>query len=194
MKIGIIGAGFVGESLAHGLTKAGHSVMLSSRTPDSDKMQALIADIGDAASVGIPQATVDFSEVVALAVPTDAVDNFVQNVDGLSDKIILDMTQGDSESIAQITGARVVKIFNMVGAEHYQNPQFGDQAATMLYCGDAADAKQTAAQLASDLGFDAIDFGELAAYPHLVNLAYAWIHLAFRAGQGRDIAFKVLKR
>ena len=44
MKIGVIGAGFVGQSFAKALVAVGHEVMLSSRDPHSERMQSLKLD------------------------------------------------------------------------------------------------------------------------------------------------------
>lgn len=193
MKVAIIGAGFVGESLARALLKAGHEVMLSSRTPQSEKMQTLIADLGAGAQAGTVDETAVFSDIVALAVSGNVIEDAVNSAGDLSGKVLLDMTQGDSGKLAEISGAKVVKIFNTIGAEHYQAPEFSGVAATMLYCGDDADAKRIAGGLATDIGFDAIDAGGLAMWQQLVNLAFVWINL-MRGGMGRDFAFKIVKK
>ncbi|HLA44069.1 MAG TPA: NAD(P)-binding domain-containing protein [Aggregatilineales bacterium] len=193
MKVAIIGAGFVGENLAHALIKVGHEVVLSSRTPDSEKIQTLIADLGEAARAGTVQATFAFSDVIAIALSWEAARGVAMGAGDWSGKILLDMTQGDSKELAELTGARVVKIFNTIGAEHYQNPDFNGQVASMLYCGDDAEAKRIAGQLATDIGFDAIDVGDLSMSVHLVNLARLWITL-MRQSMGRDFAFKLIKK
>lgn len=193
MKIAIMGAGTVGESLARALLKAGHEVMLSSRTPESEKMQSLKADLGARASIGTVPQTLAYSDIIAIAMNWDVIPEMVLAAGDWTGKIVLDMTQGAAETMLQLTGGRVVKIFNTIGAEHYQNPDFAGQAATMFYCGDDAEAKRIAAQLASDIGFDAIDAGGLAANKHLVNLAQFWVYL-MRSGQGREMAFKLLKK
>ena len=193
MKVAIMGAGFVGASLGTALVNAGHGIMFSSRDPASDKMQALISETGVAAHAGTVQETLAYSDVVVFALSWDGALDVAASAGDWSGKIILDMTQGDSAKLAEITGARVVKIFNTIGAEHYQNPDFGGLPATMYYCGDDADAKQTAAQLASDLGFDPFDAGDLSMNKHLVNLAMFWITL-MRNGFGRDFAFKIIRK
>jgi predicted dinucleotide-binding enzyme len=63
----------------------------------------------------------------------------------------------------------------------------------MFYCGDDAGAKQVAAALASDLGFDPVDAGPLTSARLLEPLAMLWISLAIR-GQGREIAFRLMRR
>ena len=55
----------------------------------------------------------------------------------------------------------MVKILNTVGFNIMNNPQFGRDQALMFYCGDDAEAKRIAFQLATELGFDPIDAGPL---------------------------------
>jgi len=193
MKIAIMGAGFVGESLARAVCKVGHNVMLSSRNPDSEKMRDLVADIGKNVEAGTVQETLAFSDVVALALPFDAARDVAHNAGDWSGKVILDMTQGDMTELQAITGASVVKIFNTIGAEHYQDPHFSGLSASMFYCGDDPDAKKIAAKIAADINFAAIDAGDSSMGHHLVNLAMFWITL-MRNGMGRDFAFKVITK
>ena len=75
-----------------------------------------------------------------------------------------------------------------------ENPKYPQGPATMFYCGDDAEAKKVAAQLAGDLGFDPIDAGGLAIARLLEPCAMLWIHLAFRQKMGREFAFKVMRR
>ena len=93
--------------------------------------------------------TLAYSDVIALALGWDAALEVARHDIDWSSKVVLDMTQGDSSQLAELSGANVVKIFNTIGAEHYQDPTFGGLSASMLYCGDDADAKAVAGQLAS---------------------------------------------
>lgn len=205
MKIAIIGAGTVGESLARALAKAGHSVMLSSRNPNSDKMQSLVNSIGADAQAGTVAETLAFSDVVALAIRPDTLPDVVGASGNWAEKIVIDMMNrfdtaaADSagslaQDVATMTGARVVKALNTIGAEWYQDPKFGGQAASMLIAGDDAEAKQLVTGLLTELGFDVVDVGDLAATAHVENLATLWVHLAFRTELGRGFAFKIVKK
>ena len=89
----------------------------------------------------------------------------------------------------------MVKIFNTTGFNNMPDPV--DRTAshlTMLYCGDDAEAKKTAAQLAHDIGFHPVDAGPLANARLLEPLAMLWVWLAVRGGMGRDFAFQIVKR
>lgn len=52
MKIGIIGSGHVGGALGTRWAHGGHSVVFSSRKPDSDEMKALVQKAGSNARAG----------------------------------------------------------------------------------------------------------------------------------------------
>jgi predicted dinucleotide-binding enzyme len=73
-------------------------------------------------------------------------------------------------------------------------PRIGERAITMLYAGNDADAKQVAAHLARDLGFEPLDAGPLTAARMLEPLALLWISLAYKQGLGTDFAFTVVRR
>lgn len=202
MKVGIMGAGPVGGSFGKALTKVGHHVMFSSRTPHSEKMQALVRECGASAQAGTPAQTLAFSEVIAVAMHWDAIPEMIRGVGSWSGKIVIDMTNNfqkespisSAQELAHLTGGRVVKAFNIIGAEHYQDPNFGGQPASMLIAGDDAAAKKIVMQLASDIGFEVIDVGNLDAAAHLENLAALWVQLAHRTPLGRNMAFKVIRK
>ena len=199
MKIGILGAGTVGRSLARAVLPLGHTIMLSSRSPHSDEMLQLARELGS--PVSTVAETIAFGDLIALALRWDAVPDAVAQGDW-DGKILVDMTNrfggGSGQSAAQdlarlAPGAQVVKAFNTLGAEHYTHPVFGGQAATLLIAGDSPDAKHVVRQLAEAMGFDVADAGDLAASSHLEALAALWVHLAMRAGYGRQIAFRLLR-
>ena len=54
--------------------------------------------------------------------------------------------------------------------------------------------KQTVMQLVTDVGFDAVDAGDLTQARLLEPLAMLWIKLAFAKGLGVDCAFVLARR
>jgi predicted dinucleotide-binding enzyme len=64
----------------------------------------------------------------------------------------------------------------------------------MLFCGDDDSRRKVVAQLVSDVGFEAVDAGRLAAARLLEPFALRWISLAYRQGFGRYFAFALLRR
>lgn len=201
MKIGIIGAGMVGTNFGMALMSAGHEVMFSSREPQGDHAQQVRQNTG--AAVGLVEEVIAFSSVVAIAMPPDAVLDVARTYAGpLAGKVIIDMNNrfnappsglSLSQEIAQITNARVVKALNSIGAEHYLNPVFDSQKASMLIAGGDSEARQIVGQVIGDIGFEVIDAGGLENTALLEKLAQLWVTLG-RSALGRNIAFKLLRR
>ena len=64
----------------------------------------------------------------------------------------------------------------------------------MFVCGDDADATETVRKLAAEIGFDAINIGDLTKSRLLEPLAMLWIHLAFTTDLKRDFAFLIRRK
>ncbi len=73
-------------------------------------------------------------------------------------------------------------------------PQYGDRQAVMFIAGDDQAANQVTEQLATDLGFEALQVGTLSMARFLEPTAMLWINLALVKGHGRNIAFGILRR
>ncbi len=200
MNIGIIGAGNVGGSLGKALAAKGHQVRFGVR--DVEKAKPLVDEIGANASVGSIAEAVRFSEVVVLAVRPDGLQEIVAQGGDWSGKVVIDAMNrfsGSAESLGEevarlIPDANVVKALNTIGAEHYGQPQFGGQKATMFICGDDVKAKSVAARLAEELGFEVVDAGKMSDVRMLEELARLWVHLAYKVMGTRNIAFRLLRR
>lgn len=204
MDIGIIGKGSVGKALAAGWIKAGHAVTIGARDPESDAAQQVGRDTG-ANIASIPAAA--GADIIVLATPWAATQDAVRTCGNLAGHVVIDCTnplkpdlsglEGDVSGAERIAtwapDALIVKAFNTIGANIMADPTFGDDRAVLPYCGDDADAKAKVHTLASDLGFEPIDAGALAAARDLESFALLWIHLAI-GGLGREFAFKIMRR
>jgi predicted dinucleotide-binding enzyme len=183
-------------------------VVFGVRNTGKPEVVKLVEETGArAASVA---AAAEAAEVVVLAMPWGGAQDVIRAAGGLSGKIVFDcinplksdlsgLDTGSARSAAEqvaawAPGARVVKVFNSTGAGNMADPQYGGDRATMLYCGDDKGAKEVAAQIAADLGFEPVDAGPLSAAYLLEHFAMLWIHLAYGAGMGRNIAFKLMRR
>jgi predicted dinucleotide-binding enzyme len=206
MRIAIIGAGNVGGTLGRGWTRRRHQVTYGVRDPHSAKAEALAQG---GVLVTVPTQALERSEVVVLATPWAAAKNAVEALGDLGGRPLLDATNPIGPDLTLAVGeggsggemvqawaptARVVKIFNTTGVENMASPVYGDQAATMFYCGDDEQACGVAAKLATDLGFDAVSAGPLRNARLLEPLALLWINLATAQVAGRGIAFRLLRR
>lgn len=210
MKIAVIGAGNVGGALGKGWAKKGHSVMFGVRDSSDPEVKSVVKEAGDNASAGSAREAASFGEVVAFAVPWTAMQDAIQKAGDLNGKIVLDctnpvkpdfsgLTLGFSTSAGEQTatwakGAKVVKIFNSAGFHNIENPVYPDGRVTMFYCGNDSPAKSTAAQLATDLGFEAIDAGDITIARLLEPYAMLWIQLARHQGLGLNFGLRVMRR
>jgi 8-hydroxy-5-deazaflavin:NADPH oxidoreductase len=184
-------------------------VMFGVRDVSDPKVAKLLQEAPGARAGSVVEAA-QFGEVVALATPWEATEDAVRNAGGLAGKIVFDCTNPLAPQLSGLThghdtsggeqvanwapGARVVKVFNTIGANQMENPDFNGVAATMFYCGDDGDAKAAAARLAADLGFDPVDAGRLDQARLLEPLALLWIRLAYVQKMGRDIGFRLMRK
>ncbi len=200
-KIGIIGAGKVGASLGQGWSAAGHDVFYGVRSaaapPHPD---AKLGSVHEAAAG---------RDIIVLATPWSAAATALAAAGDLSGRVVVDATNpiGNDFSLAfghttsgaeqlalLIPGAQVVKAFNTTGFENMADPRYQDHRAVMFLAGDDAYARDTVAQLATALGFEAVSVGGLSRARQLEPLAMLWIRLAVTLGLGRQIAFTILRR
>ena len=74
------------------------------------------------------------------------------------------------------------------------NPLCGNQGIDMFMSGENLAAKSTARLLAKELGFEnCYDFGGSDKFNLQKQFTLCWINLAMMQGQGRNIAFKIVK-
>ena len=178
MKIGIIGAGFVGRSIAKLALQAGHDVMLSnSRGPQT--LFSLRPMIG--CQVGSADEAAEFGEVVVIAVPLSAINALP--VAGIKNKHVIDAVNyypqrdGDiaeldsgqtttSELLARnLPTARITKAFNAIPMTQLESdglPAGAENRRALPLAGDDEEGKAIAAALYDAFGFDALDVGPLS--------------------------------
>ena len=210
MRIGIIGAGAVGSTLARAWAYRGHQVALATRNPEDPKLATLALSIGpNATAAAVPKA-VEHSEVVVLATPWTAVRDMPGVAADWSGKILIDCTNplradgrwledgyqisGAERVAAWADGASVFKTLNHTGVNNMADPVYPNGRAVMFVCGDDEAAKPTVLRLVGELGFDTIDAGALKVARLLEALAMLWIHLATAQRLGPEIAFALMRR
>lgn len=208
MSIAIIGAGNVGQALAQAFTRNGKAVCLG--VPDPDKYRSVVAALGAGAQLGSVGAAIDACDVVILAVPYAAAESVARSIPDWAGKILVDatnplapglaglsvgtQTSGAEQIAAAANGARVVKAFNTTGAENMADSRYPGGLPFMPVCGDDPQARAAVIALASLIGFDAVDLGDLQAARYLEPFAMTWIHMAIKLGHGRKFAFARLQR
>ncbi len=178
MKIGIVGSGNIGGTAARLFVNAGHEVAISnSRGPDT--LNDLVAELGDRARAATPEQAVDFGEAVLLAIPwrlreqlPDAqlfegkVTIDAMNPYGEDFQVIdLEPSSSSEEVQKQLKGARLVKALNHLRSGDLGSagrPGGGDERPVLFMAGDDEEAKQIVGRLIDDIGFAAVDTGDLA--------------------------------
>jgi predicted dinucleotide-binding enzyme len=180
MKIGIIGAGMIGATLARRLTALGHEVVIAnSRGPETLRglaaetgARAVTADEaargGEIVIVTIPQRAVPgLPRDLFAGVPDDVVvvdtGNYYPSRDGRIDAI--EDGQVESTWVAEHLGRAVVKAFNNIVADSLATrglPAGTPGRICLSVAGDGPRAKEAVLGLIDALGFDGIDAGTLA--------------------------------
>jgi len=180
MNIGIIGAGNIGGNLTRRFQELGHKVFVAnSRGPET--LADLAAETGatpvtveeaarrgDVVVVTIPQKNIPslprdlFAGVPDNVVVVDTGNYYPQQRDGR----IAGIEDGTVESrwVSQQLGRPVVKAFNNIYAEHLLKlgkPSGTPGRIALPVAGDDERAKSVVLRLVDELGFDAVDAGEL---------------------------------
>jgi predicted dinucleotide-binding enzyme len=180
MKIGIIGAGSMGTTLARHLAKLGHDVSIAnSRGPET--LAVLAAEVR-----ATPVSVVDAARtggIVILAIPTKAVADLPRDLlaNAPDSVVVIDIGnyhpelrdgridaihQGllDSQWVSQQIGRPVIKAFNNIFAKSLLErgvPRGTAGRLALPVAGDSLDAKEAVIRLVDDIGFDPIDVGDL---------------------------------
>ncbi len=178
MRIGIIGSGRMGSTLAEMLARAGHQIAIAnSRGPES--LKELIERIGLSAQAMSVEETARFGDIVVLAAPFRKPEALPPPL-AVTGKVVIDAMNayGESGEVMDLGGktssaitaerlpdARLVKAFNTMHAETLRSearlsvPK--EQRLVIFLAGDDARANARVATLIQEIGFTPIDTGTL---------------------------------
>jgi predicted dinucleotide-binding enzyme len=180
MRIGLIGAGNIGTTLARLAVEYGHDVMISnSRGPET--LAGLVSHLGERATAGTAARAAESGDVVVVTIPLK---NYRKvPAAELVNKIVIDTSNYypkrdgqipglDSDAVttselvaAHLPESRVVKAFSNI---YYADLAAQGQPAgtpgrrALPIAGDDAEAKKVVTGLIEEFGFDVIDAGGLA--------------------------------
>jgi 8-hydroxy-5-deazaflavin:NADPH oxidoreductase len=180
VRIGIIGAGHIGGTLARRLTAIGHDVSIAnSRGPDT--LAALARETG-ARPVTVQQAA-RAGDLVIVSIPVKNILRLPAGLfDGVPDDVVVVDTgnyypqqrdgridpieNGTTESrwVSEQLGRPVVKAFNNIYAKHLLErgkPKGAAGRIALPVAGDDKRAKDLVIRLLDELGFDGVDAGSL---------------------------------
>jgi predicted dinucleotide-binding enzyme len=181
MKIGVIGVGLIGGTVARLACAAGHEVMIAN-SRGAETLEAFAREIG-ARAVSAREAAMA-QDIVVLSIPEAAVANLAPELFATTPKttaivdtgnyypktrdgIVEEIEAGvlDSEWVASRIGRPVVKAFNMIKANSLANqgaaPGTPDRIAIAI-AGDDLDQRRRVGALINEIGFDVVDVGPLA--------------------------------
>lgn len=178
-KIGIIGAGHIGGTLARLWVAAGHEVLISSRHPE--ELRPLAQSLGPKARVGTPREAALFGDVILVSVPYGALPQVGRDLKAeLAGKIVLDtgnpypQRDGDMAvearrvgtgvaSARYLPGVRLVRAFNAINSGDLasESHRTGQPIAIPL-AGDEPEALGVAQRLVRDAGFEPVVVGPLS--------------------------------
>ncbi|MEE6263882.1 NADPH-dependent F420 reductase [Plantactinospora sonchi] len=180
MRIGIVGTGHVGGTLARLFSKAGHEVVVAnSRGPET--LRGLTGELGGRVRAANAADAARFGDVVVVSVPfgryadlpaeemsgKTVIDtgNYYPERDGHHQDLDQDRTTSSELLQQRLSGARVVKAFNAMRWDHLRD--FGRQSSAQRrygipVSGDDPGAKRQVADLVEQVGFEPVDAGSLA--------------------------------
>jgi predicted dinucleotide-binding enzyme len=178
MKIGIIGAGGIAQSVARQALGAGYEVILSnSRGPDT--LKTVVHGLGAGATAGSVREAAR-ADLVVLAVQWPNVAKALAGLPDWNGRTLIDATnpttgppdfklpnlggKTSSEVVASLApGARVVKALNTLTVANLSaDPREAGGRRVLFVSGDDASAKQEVVRVLDRIGFATIDLGSLA--------------------------------
>lgn len=209
MRVGILGSGLMGGKLGTLFARAGHDVVFSYARSES-KLKRLAREAEGGARAGTPADAARDAVALLLAVHWSRVDDVLDQAGDLSGKVIvscvLPMNAGDTDLVIghtssgaealakKIRKAQIVSAFGTVPSEVL----FGVFAArrkakrpSLVYCGDHQGAKDVAATLIRDVGFDPVDAGPLRIARYTEPFGLLVGQLAYEGDEGPELAYRI---
>jgi predicted dinucleotide-binding enzyme len=208
MRIGILGSGVMGGKLGTLFARAGHEVVFSYARSER-KLKRLAREAGKRARAGTPADAARESDVLLLAVHWSRVNDVLKQAGDLKRKVVVSCslpmnasdtalavahTSSGAEVLARkLRGARFVSAFGTVPSEVlfgvFKRRRRGKRP-TLVYCGDDQRAKDVAARLIRDVGFEPLDAGPLriARYTEPFTLLIA--RLAYEGDRGPEMSYR----
>lgn len=212
-KVGILGSGDVGKTLAKGFLKHGYQVAIG--TDHAEKLAEFKRENPQIETVTFEQAA-QSGDIVVLCVKATVAEKIIEKVKRhLSGKTVIDTTNpiADAppengvlkyftslekslmERLQKIApDAQFVKAFNSIGSGLMINPDFRDNTKpTMFICGNNDDAKKKVYEILEKFGFEIEDMGKAESARAIEPLCMLWCIPGFLRNEWAH-AFKLLKK
>jgi predicted dinucleotide-binding enzyme len=208
MRIGVLGTGGVGRTLAGALVALGHEVRMGSRTSGNEAAVAWAAEAGELASEGTFAVAADFGELVINATAGAASLQALEQAgaEELAGKVLIDvsnpldfskgmpptLTVCNDDSVGEqiqagFPDARVVKTLNTMTAALMVEPGLVPGTHTIFVAGNDDDAKAQAKELLEGFGWppeSILDLGDISAARGMEMYLPLWLRLWGATGTG----------
>ncbi|MFP2910607.1 NADPH-dependent F420 reductase [Pyxidicoccus sp. 3LFB2] len=180
LRLGVIGAGWLGGTVGRLWVKAGHEVLFSSRHPE--ELVSMTRELGPRASAGTPLQAAEFGTVLLFSVPYEALPQLGRDLQqALRGKVVLDACNASSAGASELAqetethgvgktsakylpGTRLVRAFSAVDATAIDSSAKRQRGKLGVpIAGDDAEAVQVAARLVRDAGCEPVLVGDLAS-------------------------------
>ena len=208
MRVGILGSGLMGGKLGGLFARAGHEVVFS-YARSARKLERLARAAQGRARAGTPAEAARDADALLLAVHWSRVDQVLKQAGDLTGKVIvscsLPMNKSDTalvigqrssgaeELAKKARTARVVAAFGTVPSEvlfSVFEARRRSRRPSLVYCGDDQEAKQVAATLIRDVGFDPVDAGPLRIGRYTEPFSLLIAQLAYKSGSRPELAYR----
>jgi 8-hydroxy-5-deazaflavin:NADPH oxidoreductase len=212
MKIGVLGSGVVAQTLAAGFLKHGYETMAGTR--DTGKL-AEWQRANPGAKLGSFAETAAFGEALVLAVKGTVAAAVLRAAGSanIAGKLVMDAcnpiaeeppvkgvlrfftTHDESLMEAlqrEFPEAHLVKAFSSVGAPRMVDPVYKAGRPTMFICGNDEGAKDEAAKILDEFGWETADMGTAEAARAIEPLCMLWCIPGFLRNEWTH-AFKLLR-
>jgi predicted dinucleotide-binding enzyme len=212
-KVGILGSGDVGKTLAKGFLKHGYQVAIG--TDHAEKLAEFKRENPQIETVTFEQAA-QSGDIVVLCVKGTIAEKIIEKIKRhLSGKTVIDTTnpiadappengvlkfftsleESLMERLQKIApDAQFVKAFNSIGSGLMINPHFRDNSnPTMFICGNNDDAKRKVYEILEKFGFEIEDMGKAESARAIEPLCMLWCIPGFLRNEWAH-AFKLLKK
>jgi predicted dinucleotide-binding enzyme len=193
-KVGILGSGDVGKTLAKGFLKHGYQVAIG--TDHAEKLAEFKRENPQIETVTFEQAA-QSGDIVVLCIKGTIAEKIIEKIKRhLSGKTVIDTTnpiadappengvlkyftsfeQSLMERLQKIApDAQFVKAFNSIGSGLMINPDFRDNTKpTMFICGNNDDAKKKVHEILEKFGFETEDMGKAESARAIEPLCMLW--------------------
>jgi predicted dinucleotide-binding enzyme len=208
MRIGILGSGLMGGKLGTIFARAGHEVVFS-YSRSRKKLERLARDAGKNARAGTPREAAQDADALLLAVHWSRVPDVLKQAGDVSGKVIvscsLPMNATDTRLVVAHTSSgaeelakkarrtHVVSAFTTIPSEALFavfNARGSRTPPSVLYCGDDDGAKEIAARLIRDVGFDPVDAGPLQSARYIEQFTMIIGKLAYEDERGPALTYR----